>query len=342
MKYTFLLMHFLSPLIIAIVLTFNAWGAPAKTLPVTFIHCNDIPPRLQWNHNSGYCGEVSLLSAGLYYGQYISQYDACAVATRLGLNDQLTASQMHLNCVEWNTAVEQNTKDFLAWVKQNVIKGFPVAIGIFTNEYLFYGKTNANAGDPDYDHIVPVTGITSLHPLTDPNYYDQDIIYFNDNGLWSDGSNPPYYFSYDFDEFQADRSQANRQNGPIYSLSNSGSNYGIAITGVCDLNGDTLPVRVDTDINYEIPQIPEGTSTRPPPRPIHLTVTISRLDPNTLYNLYRYNSLDKIPDSNFNANAASASQSWQIQIPTGTAYMMTLQINSDETAAFRAVRATAP
>ncbi|MCX7218504.1 MAG: hypothetical protein NTY70_06060, partial [Burkholderiales bacterium] len=28
-----------------------------------------IPPRHQWNVNYGYCGEVSFISAGLYYGQ---------------------------------------------------------------------------------------------------------------------------------------------------------------------------------------------------------------------------------------------------------------------------------
>ncbi len=32
----------------------------------------DIPPRFQWNANNGYCGEVSFISAGLYYGQYCS------------------------------------------------------------------------------------------------------------------------------------------------------------------------------------------------------------------------------------------------------------------------------
>jgi hypothetical protein len=40
---------------------------------------NNIPPRLQWEANFGYCGEVSLISAGLYYGQYLSQYDARAI-----------------------------------------------------------------------------------------------------------------------------------------------------------------------------------------------------------------------------------------------------------------------
>ena len=57
-----------------------------------------------------------------------------------------------------------------------------------------------------------------------------------------------------FDSFYAARAQANSPDGPVYSLSNDGTNYGIAITGVIDLNGDTLPVRIDTNLNYERPK----------------------------------------------------------------------------------------
>src|SRR5580692_10667511 len=74
------------------------------------IHANNIPPRYQWDANNGYCGEVSLISAGLYYGQYVSQYDIRALAIKnvpqndgqllIGLNDQYAASQLHLNSIE--------------------------------------------------------------------------------------------------------------------------------------------------------------------------------------------------------------------------------------------------
>lgn len=51
-------------------------------LPQKNVHMNDIPPRLMWNvvdnawqsSASGYCGETSIQSAGLLYGQYIPQY----------------------------------------------------------------------------------------------------------------------------------------------------------------------------------------------------------------------------------------------------------------------------
>jgi hypothetical protein len=42
----------------------SAANAPTNAYVVT----NPIPPRTQWKANWGYCGEVSFISAGLYYG----------------------------------------------------------------------------------------------------------------------------------------------------------------------------------------------------------------------------------------------------------------------------------
>ncbi|MBK8816213.1 MAG: hypothetical protein IPN42_12290 [Methylococcaceae bacterium] len=50
-------------------------------IPVRNLFINDIRPRLQWNHNGGYCGEVSMISAGLYFGQYLSQFDVRSIAS---------------------------------------------------------------------------------------------------------------------------------------------------------------------------------------------------------------------------------------------------------------------
>jgi hypothetical protein len=321
---------------------------------VTSAWKNDIPPRLQWNENFGYCGEVSMISAGLYYGQYLSQYTARAIASQntpqylaksqlmLGVNDQYAAEKMHLKAIAWDTSAEKNTRQFLTWIKQNVLKGYPVIIGIYTNEYLFYNKKNPKAGDPDFDHIVPVFGIGSHHSLNRTDYYDDDVIYFSDNGLWGNSSYPPYIFSYPFALFQANRSQANAKNGSIYSLSNSGSNYGIAIAGIIDLNGDTLPIRVDTNLNDEKPEIENGTNFPPDPMPLTLIITLSHLELHILYNLYRYHDLELVPDSHFNAHAAQAYEKWQIQIDEGSTFVMTQQIQSDEVAVYRAVKATAP
>ncbi len=326
-------------------------AAPAAPAPRTYTAGSRLPARIQWNANYGYCGEVSFISAGLQYGQYISQYDARAIASKnarqnlessqllLGVNDVATAKAMRLSATAFNTAQQPNSTAFLTWVKSNVTAGYPVVMGVFQNQSRFYGTRNLNAGDAEYDHIVIATGITSTRPLTGPaTYYADDVVTFNDNGLWTKTPNgqPQNSFSYSFGSFATTRQRANALTGPVYSLK-SGADYGIAITGIMDLNRETVPVRLTTSTNAETPVMINGSNTRPAAKPVTLTITVSNLKPGTPYTLYRYNSMANVPDSNFNANAAKAAQKWTITIATGTTYTMTQTINSNETAVYRAV-----
>ncbi len=309
---------------------------------------NPVASRLQWMHNQGYCGETSLITAALFYGQYLSQYDVRALATKdhsqtagqllLGVNDVHVARQMRLQYEAWDTDSEQSTDSFLCWVKQNIGQGYPLTLGVYANQSLFYNNPNPKAGDPDYDHIVTAISINSSHPLTDPSYYGDDKLTFSDHGLWQKA----YYFTYAFEPFQASREQANDLNGAVYSLANEGSNYGLAITGIVDRDGDTLPVRIDVNCNYENPAIAPQSNTRPDPMALTLTVTLSNLTPGTPYILYRYNTLESIPDSHFNTQASQAFERWPVAIDSGTTYIHTQQIQSDEIACYRCVKATAP
>jgi hypothetical protein len=324
---------------------------PSSLVRPQYAWRNAIGPRYQWNHNWGYCGEVSLLSAGLYYGQYISQYDARAAADRLpqyrkssqlllGVNALRAANVMHLDAVAQSS---RDTDDFLVWVKRNVVLGRPVAIGIFMNQFRFYGNRNRGAGSPQYDHIVPVLGIDSAHPRDARGYHADDVITFSDNGEWSSGLHDArYFFSYTFGAFQKTRERANARHGPIYSLSDDSRDFGLAIDGVKDLDGETVPVRVTTNVNYEKPQIVEGSSKRPPPERLVLTITVSGLRHGSKYNLYRYNSLLAIPDAAFNANASRAYEKWVITDRGDGEYVMIEKIMSDEVAAYRAVSVSAP
>jgi hypothetical protein len=312
-------------------------------------HMNNLPPRFQWNENMGYCGEVSLISAGLSFGQYLSQYDsriaACDTKSQarcemlLGVNDQSAASKMHFTYSEWGTVKQRTTEEYLLWIKQKVLLGYPVIIGVFMNYNQFYNIQSASAGDDEYDHIVPVVGIRSNHPLTDTTtYYADDEIIFSDNGLWGVPSNPPYYFNYTFAEFPKTRAQANAKNGDIYSLSDAATNYGIVITGIKDDKQETLPIRIDTNVNYETPEIVDGSNDRPKSMPIQLTVTISGMISGVNYNLYRYDSLSKIPDNNFNGNNGNAVETIKISSENGS-YSFQKTIQSNEIVAYRCVRA---
>jgi hypothetical protein len=315
---------------------------------------NDIGPRYQWNHNYGYCGEVSEISAGLYYGQYLSQYDARAAADDvpqnryrsqllLGVNALRAAETMHLRAIARTGKFNRSPRDFLAWVKENVLLGRPVAIGIYMNQFRFYGKRNPTAGSPQYDHIVPVIGIESSHERDERGYFPDDAITFSDNGEWSSSRrDAQYYFSYAFTAFQKTRREANSHHGPIYSLTDDHRDFGIAILGVQDEDKETLPIRVTTNINYEHPQIAAGSARRPPPEPLELTITVSGLTQGTKYNLYRYNALESIPNGAFNKQASKANEKWVIAGRAGGKFVMTEKIMSDDVAAYRAVPVNAP
>jgi hypothetical protein len=275
---------------------------------------------------------------------------------------------MHLQYVEWN---DDDTNQFLTWIKAYVLNGYPVIIGTYSNECLFYQKCSAphTQGNDEYDHIVPVIGINSLQsiappplpPAPLPPYIGTDSIIFSDNGLQGpvdDPTGPPcppnpdntYRFTYTFDQFQATRQGANTNN-QYYSLSKETNTYGIAILGIRDDNHDTIPVTVTTNassscssgyINYEYPSIEHDSDTQPAPMPLSLTVTVTIADQTKAYNLYRYNALNQIPNSNFNAQAGNASQSWVIPANSGSTYTLTQNIMSNEVAAYRAVPTTAP
>lgn len=322
---------------------------PSYDLVDNNVFINNLATRYQWNNNNGYCGETALAIAGLYYGQYISQYDVRATVCRsqsigqilLGFNDLRCTQKLHLSAVEWNTSKELSTDQFLLWVKQHVLKGHPVAIGVFTNEYLFYGKTSPNAGDKEYDHIVPVYGVGSNHCLGDANYYGEDLIYFSDNGLWGTPTHPPYNFCYSFDAFQATRAEANDPNGTVYALSTNGNNYGIAITGVMDIDHDTLPIHITVNTPTEFPEIIDKSNKRPAPTLITLTLKIENLRPGEEYILYKYNDLKNVPHSHFNAQADKAEEHTHF-IPTNRTYVMSEHIFSDQTCIYRCVKVSAP
>ncbi len=306
-----------------------------------------IGPRFQWEENFGYCGETSFISAGLYYGQYLSQYDARALASPgvpqqrassqllLGVNDTAAAAAMHLDVSEWQGS---SADDFLVWVRANVAAGNPVIIGVYNNEYLLYGETSANAGDAEYDHIVPVTAVQSAAPLDDQTFHSDDTLTFSDNGLVGDNTpqGSDYFYTSGFTDFEMSRAEANKPDAPYYGLSNTGANYGVAITGVTDPNHETSPVSLSTSANFESPEIIDGSDTRPAASPVDITVTVSGLTAGADYTLFRYNAASSVPNASFGVHAGDAAASWPIHATAAT-WTMTETTQSSDEAFYRAV-----
>jgi len=299
-----------------------------------------IPPRQQWENNNGYCGEVALISAGLMYGQYVSQFDA----RRLATNNQLkelnfdssakAAMGMHLTYELWPSDSHQSVKDFLVWVKQSILTGIPIMIGIYMNLSIF-GELE-DKGQDDYDHIVPVIGIQSSHDLSDQSYYDDDYLIFSDNALFTpSGPDPNYLFRYQFGKFPLTRDQANDAHYPPYSLANDRPNYGMRITGVVSTD-PVLPVQVITALDNEPNEIEDGSTTRPASVRLPLTINVSGMAQGTKYKLYKYDDLKKVPTRQFNHEASNAAKVWDID---ATCPIITEVLRTDQVAVYRAMAA---
>ena len=336
---------------------------------------SNVVPRRQWNANSGYCGETSLICAGLSFGQYCSQWTARALASPrpqylansqvlLGSGDDKTAAKkMRLKACEYPSHSEAETRDFIVWVKSNLIEGHVPIIGVFNNVVILGEDL---PGDLQYDHIVPVVGIASNSPLEEKGvvrYHASDVITLSDNGLYGPVGKParyPFLFSYEVQHFQGTRAAANQKHGPVYMLRNKPKNFGIAIEGVLDHHGHCLPVRLSCNRNHErdprkmkpqpkqqpppSPTLAQGPQCDQPSRPddIRLTATVDLRKQSGAWNLYRYDDFAQVPDRDFNANAGNAAQVWQIPANSGPTYTLEHAAKSDETVVFRAVPASAP
>lgn len=325
---------------------------------------NAIPARTQWNENSGYCGETSLISAGLYYGQYVSQYTARELGDSVfdppetQINGQLligtygnygpdhpgnsivdAARQMHLDFEEYNNLdPTKPSTDFLAWVKHNIVAKYPVIIGVYENASIF-----GQLPDPEYDHIVPVFGVSSKSLTGD--YNDGDIFYIHDNGLYTGAPGLPSAsdvgcYQYLAESFQNSRESADKSSAGVYSVSNNSNqdgNYGITITGVRAKNINLLPVSIQTDPTYEIPEIKHHSTIQPLPESMTLYVTVSGMMTNTRYVLLKYNDFDNLPvDDDFSTSVGTPLGMCEITLSKGDSFSHQEIILSNQIVIYRA------
>jgi hypothetical protein len=245
----------------------NAYIYPARQLV----------PFYQWENDNGYCGETSMMQAGMNNGQWMSQFNARLVCrTELSQsgpdkNDQSWCST-HKNIPNYNAQLliedpgtgvsgpnpfasaaaclansrlsaktypyatgfrNSNSglagyRDYMSWIKNEVIAGRQVTVGLLLR----------GGADPQYDHEVSVIKIGTNHSVTDPTYYDDDVLYFDDHGAYAlvgnkvNKGNPaipygsgsdsagctPYVFGYSFGSLPHTRVQANAGTAQAYSI----------------------------------------------------------------------------------------------------------------------------
>jgi len=343
-------------------------GSSARAAP--FNISSHMTPVLQWGPNYGYCGEASLIAAGKSFGQYTSQWTARRLASSgasqtressqllLGTalpagNAQTAAGAMRLDLATYDSDHHATTSGYLAWIKQHVVRGDAVIMGVLNNVNLL-GKRPP--GDFEYDHIVPVMGIGSHRPLEGDaasTYFPTDTLTISDNGLADSRST---FFTYRFGAIQKTREQANRGRGStsLYSVLRSTgggtADYAVAVTGVSDDSPGgpyVVPVSLVTSRNNE--GFPTGNTMRHPPdaKTMTITATVTITDTARAYRLYEYTSFSAVPRGRFNsaaaANPASVARTWHIPAASGGRFTVTLpRVSTRGTYVFRAVPVGAP
>lgn len=348
----------LFPSVLATLALASAAFAQPADIPTRYTYDTGVRPRLEWNTNSGYCGETSFISAGLHFGQYCSQYTARAVASPgidqadsasqllLGNNDAFAARRMRLQASRFYDDTQRSTRQFLDWVKSETLRGRIVVIGVFNNGIQLEEWTGRDDGQPDYDHIVPVLRFgseVSLETFRDVAR-PRDVVTISDNGLYGPFGTPlayQFYYAYRIRKFRGTRRQANRPRGPTYLLNRTPPNYGIAIEGVMDLDHVTVPVTLEASRDDE-PPTSEQHPPPPPPAPLTLTATVTIPDQSVAHVLYRYDDFEAVPVVGFNAAAAEAVESWLIPAHSGEHFTVTHHTMTNATVVFRAVPVTAP
>jgi hypothetical protein len=163
-------------------------------------------PGQHWNINGGFCGAFSVQHAALSVGAWVSQ-DLVRKANRnqpgekhmhgdstLGYevvpsNVVATAVGLKLAYEEWDyTQPAPQANAYKSWLKKQLVQGrvvvwFPICKG---DPHVCYPGSCPGGGA--IDHVEPMFGFFSNHPLTDESVYDDDWILHA-----SDQDKEPYY-----------------------------------------------------------------------------------------------------------------------------------------------------
>jgi len=278
----------------------------------------DIPPRLQWDNNNGYCGECSIQQIALFYGTYISQYRVREIIDPTQRQDVWVPDNsgpifdaLRLSYTAWNSAqATPQYQNYLVWAKSHLQQRHPVIIDVYVQ-----GGT-----DPDYDHIIPATGFTSA----DTNaYHATDALVFNDNYA-SNAFTRAFGTLYD--------TRAMNGNGAIYEYCiPRDTDYGAAVTGIRDASGTTLLVSLKLD-RWNEPNISLGAS----PVRMNATIQIKSLTAGLAYVLLRFNDYHNVPTNDYLTSAYNTATTFTATNSTQT---LSDHFLSDATVIYRCVPA---
>jgi len=274
----------------------------------------NIPPRFMWGWGdglSGYCGEATIQSSGLFYGNWVSQERVRLAGGNaevlVGLNAESAATSLRLVIERWNSnSPAPQNPGYLTWVRSHIDRAHPVVGTVYS----------VQGSDTDYDHIVPFVG-----------YDSTTVLYYND--LYS-----PSTRSLALPAAVKTRSQctttSNVQLPDNYCIP-KGVDWGFAVTGVVDPKGELVPITLSVG-RWDEPDWGAEDRLNEPLVTLRPVVTARGLTPGVTYALLRFDTAASLPSAGgflaaawsekvtFTATGTSASVSSLGTISSGGTY----------------------
>ena len=303
----------------------------------------DMPPRCMWGWEpkvSGYCGSVSVQTAAIYHGNWLSEDAIRGTSGGHNAKHQLlvvypkdaevkgaaissACESLKLNCSMWDYDTEKAPQHagFLGWAKDHVDAGHPVIMG------LYWGVES----DADYDHIVPLVGYDTDDAGADGSNA-VSAVYFND--LHGNAT-----IRAEARSFVASRKECNKNQrfGPGSFCLPQKYNYGIAVRGNQDAEGVLLPVRLAMD-SWTEPDYSVEDQQHEAPVVMGATVTVSGLTAGMRYALLRFDNPAAVPARAFLAAAYANKTEF---VASGATWTERAQFESNSTTLFRCVQVAA-
>jgi hypothetical protein len=241
-----------------------------------------ITPRIQWWHHGAYCAEVSIQTALLGKGVYMSQAwirrhspfsgnKAFFGDTTLGYeivpgNMKPALRNLHVSYEEWKG---NDATLFFKWIKKHIVKGNPIV-------WFIQGATSTYV-----EHAEIVSGYVSRYPLTHASVYPDDMIrYHNNIELLS------YYRR--VDSFVDKGDQKNCSNGSSFGTECVSPDYQVAVA----ILGMDRQFGTFGGVDIQV-RVSDGGMESMNTTWITMTVLITNLKVNTRYKITRYTLLGK-------------------------------------------------
>jgi hypothetical protein len=187
----------------------------------------------------------------------------------------------------------------LKWVKKNLAGGSPIVTFVMCK-----GDEHNAYGLGPFDHIEPIFGLYSNHPLTDEQVYDDDVLVHGSDYAIDGDKNQGYFRRFDSMvdttkmEGNCKNAQDNsggRKRNEMYPCFNDQQNYGASIQGLADPKKHSMRSNLYVNVLNE-------PDVRIEEKPVEMEgwLVVNDLIPGKEYVVYRYNDHANYPtDSNF-------------------------------------------